>query len=594
MCRILGFVGAKEISIETMQRAAARQNKGGPDAQTFKMGEGFGLSNNRLAVQGIDGGVQPFHLDGLYAVYNGEIYNHRQLRQQLRQLGYHFSDECDGNVILPLYQHYGEAFVRYLDGMFTIALMDRVCQKMIIVNDPCAVKSVYFHYDTTADQLYFSSEIDALFEFPIQKTLRARAVHEYIVGRALWHDKTFFEEVHALPARSVMVKTPGKAPQLRQYDSLMDKKMQKDSSFIDAALQFDALFESQIVRMMQADVPVCLVISGGLDSSYVTSLAAKHQDNLTAFHIGYEGNWPLDEVHYAKEVADFCKVRFHPILIKENEFPDLLSKTIDALGQPNTAPHALSTYALFSTISEQGYKVALTGEGADEFFGGYTRFQTAMFDARTNWFEHYYDVISATTDAMRSSIYSQDFQQSLMENSLIENTRTLIMQQEQYKGSRLQAILGFDQTERFPAYILRRVDHLSMANSLEVRVPFCQPGIISFARSLPDEYLVDEKAVKKILYEASKNKVPESVLHRAKQPFTLPIVAMLQSRHVLFEILQDTLRSHAFNQRGFFNPKDVAFLLEQQATTPNAASSNMLWSLLILELWLQRHQLDFK
>lgn len=162
--------------------------------------------------------------------------------------------------------------------------------------------------------------------------------------------------------------------------------------------------------MLQADVPICLVTSGGLDSSFITAIASKHKPNLTAFNIAYEGNWPSDERHFAQEVADYCGVNYHQVLIQESKFPTLLDDTINYLGQPNSAPHSLSTYALFKAINQEGFKVAMTGEGADEFFADYDRFRKATFDPDDQWLEKYFDIMCATTQDKRNAVYSESFQ----------------------------------------------------------------------------------------------------------------------------------------------------------------------------------------
>ncbi|HAC15152.1 MAG TPA: asparagine synthetase B, partial [Bacteroidetes bacterium] len=369
MCRILGFWGSQNISVDIMHRAALKQMNGGPDEQSLKMGNGFGLSNNRLAIQGVDGGAQPFTLHGLHAVYNGEIYNHIELKKMLRTHGYSFHDTCDGSVILPLYELFGDSFVEYLDGMFAIALVDESKKKLILVSDPSAVKSLYYYYSSSDDMLYFASELDALFTFPIKKELRNEAVHEYLVGRAIWHYKTFFHDVYTLGTRSLLIKHANQRPILKKYNAMGIEHhhgVSSNHSLLTLSHQFDTLFDKEIERMLHTDVPVCLVTSGGLDSSYVTALASKHRDDLECFHVAYEGKWPSDEQHFARAVADHCRVKFNTVMIREHDFADLLDVTIDTIGQPNTAPHALSTYALFKAVNQAGFKVALTGEGADE------------------------------------------------------------------------------------------------------------------------------------------------------------------------------------------------------------------------------------
>lgn len=304
------------------------------------------------------------------------------------------------------------------------------------------------------------------------------------------------------------------------------------------------LFTNEISQMLKADVPICLVTSGGLDSSFVTAIASKLDKNLECFNIAYEGNWPSDERHFAKEVSQHCAVRYNQVLISESEFPTILEKTIQHLGQPNSAPHSLSTYALFEAINKSGFKVAMTGEGADEFFGGYERFRKATFDQNEDWLQKYFDIMCATTQNMRNSVYSHSYKNFLNEQpSLLELADKKIKKNILNKNSRLKALLAFDQTERFTSYILRRVDHLSMAHSVEVRIPFCQPKISAFYKNIPDDYLLDSQNVKKIIYNATSSLLPNSIINRPKQPFTLPITAMLNEKHVLFQILNDTLNS---------------------------------------------------
>lgn len=594
MCRILGYFGKKEFSIDQLKKIAEKQKNGGPDGQYVKLGKNFGLSNNRLAIQGLDGGVQPFTLNKLALVYNGEIYNHNELRNFLKSKGYFFEDNCDGNVILPLYELYGEKFLAHLNGMFALALIDeRNETKLILAADPAAVKSLYYHYDHSLNTLYFASELDALLEFPIQRKVRKEAIHEYLIGRSIWHNKTFYHDIYSLGPQEMIISHLNAEPILKKYEINSDKKWGSISKFEESAAYFDSLFEAEIMQMLEADVPACLVTSGGLDSSYVTALAAKNKKNLECFHVAYEGKWPSDEQHFARSVAEFCQVKYNQITIRESEFPFLLEKTIQHLGQPNSAPHSLSTYALFQGIHEAGFKVALTGEGADEFFGGYDRFRTAVFDSSPVWLHKYSDLICATTLDMRDKAYSDEYRSLLKNNQILQNAHNLIHHAESKSNSRLKSLLSFDQIERFPSYILRRVDHLSMANSVEVRVPFCQPNIISYSRSLPDDYLVDAFSVKKIVYESAKDKLPRAVLERKKQPFTLPIVSMLKKGHVLFDILYSTLTSTKFRQRNLFDEEIIKNFLNIQANTPNSNTANYLWSVMILELWLQSRNLNF-
>ncbi len=593
MCRIYGYLGTQNISDEVLNQVAAAQKNGGPDGQYLKTNKNWALGNNRLAIQDLNNGTQPFYGHNTYAVFNGEIYNHHELKKQLIKKGYTFQDDCDGSVIIPLYELYGEDFVKYLDGMFAIAILDdRSEQKLILASDACSIKSVYYFFDQATDTLFFSSELPSLLSFPIAHDLRLEALDEYLTGRSIWHNHTFYKNIDSLPPSCILVKKAHQEPKLFQYESHIKSHWNNTDNFNQTALHFNQLLENEIQQIVKADVPVCVVTSGGLDSSYITAIAAKQIAQLNCFNIAYEGSWPSDERHFAKEVSDFYGAKYHQVIIKENEFPDILAKTIAHLGQPNSAPHSLSTYALFKAIKQAGFKVAITGEGADEFFGGYDRFKNATFNSHSYWLDQYFDVMCATTLQMRNNAYSAGYKDFLTSSNhhLLESAKEKIIDSEKNLNSRLKALLRFDQTERFTSYILRRVDHLSMANSVEVRVPFCQPRVASFSRSLPDDFLLNPSAVKRIIYQGANDKLPKSVLQRPKQPFTLPITAMLRKGFILFDILYETLNSQPFLARGIFDYAQIKKMIQQQCEAPSNHTADLLWSIMMLELWLQHTQ----
>lgn len=591
MCRILGYLGCQKIGEDKIKNAIQKQILGGPDSQSFIQKSQWALANNRLAIQGLLGGQQPFKLKKTTAVYNGEIYNHKELKKELIQKSYTV-DDCDGSVILPLYDLYGESFFQYLDGMFAIAIIDETSEtKLMLAVDHSGIKSLFYTFDHQNDMIYFASEICALSEFPIKKNIREEAFNEYLIGRSMWHDKTFFEDIKVMEPRGLVTKSLGKSVVVSSYNlRTSPPQVSSDIGNIkDASRHLSDLLRDEIEKMLLTDVPVCLVTSGGLDSSLLTAIAAQNLSNIECFNIAYEGNWPSDERKFAKEIADKYSARYNQILIKEDDFLRILDLTVKHLGQPNSAPHSLSTYALFEAIHSAGYKVAVTGEGADETFGGYTRFRKACYNEAKEWDQQYFDEMCATTQEMRDLVYSKEYKTFIASYpSKLDLAKKTIKTDADFQKSRLKSILDFDQKKRFPSYILRRVDHLSMANSVEVRVPFCQSKIMEFAAMLPDDFLLDQNSVKKVLYQVAKPLLPVSIINRPKQPFTLPIVAMLRKGHMLFDALFDTLNSQEFKNRGIFDQNTVTSLIAKQEKSPSSENANMLWSIMMLEKWLQR------
>ncbi|MBV9576585.1 MAG: asparagine synthase (glutamine-hydrolyzing) [Gammaproteobacteria bacterium] len=589
MCRIFGYIGEEKITKTILSEVSKLQIHGGPDAQNFIQRDRWALGNNRLAIQGISGGEQPYTITNkISVVFNGEIYNHNALRKMLEQRGYFFKDTCDGSILPALYHEYEEDFVKLLDGMFAIAIIDeRNGLKLVLASDPTGIKSLYYYWNNEYKTLKFSSELAPLLALgKISKEIRLQGVDEYLTGKAIWGPQTIYKNIFSLNPSSILIAPLGKPPTIFNYVSSINPDFQYDD-IDEAGLALNKLIENEVATLMTADVPVCVVTSGGLDSSYISALASKFDSNLHSFNIWYEGDWPQDERHFAKEVADHNNTNHHQLIIKQRCFPDIVRKMVKHIGQPNSAPHCLSTFVLFEEVRAAGFKVALTGEGADEFFGGYARFAMAASDTNRNWLPTYLDKLSAMNKTQRDDIYTSDYQQYIRSNDdLYNKTIDTILRRENNSKDRLNTLLEFDQIARFPYYILRRVDHLSMAHSVEVRVPFCQPRIAAISKKIPNNFKISNNQGKIILYKAAKDKLPQSILTRPKQPFLLPISSMLKKGHILYNLLLDTLHSHKFQSRNIFRKDSVEKLLQKHIKNPSDTHAEALWSMMILELWL--------
>lgn len=353
-----------------------------------------------------------------------------------------------------------------------------------------------------------------------------------------------------------------------------------------AAEHLQDLLRQEVHRLTTADVPVAAVTSGGLDSSLVTALAAEQVGELHTFNIAYRGTWPSDERGFARQVAELHGTRHHQIEIDPATFPDLLSDMVWHLGQPNADPITLSTYALFDAVHQAGFKVAVTGDAADELFGGYDRIRAAMRAPADGWIPGYVRALTAVPKNLRTSLYSPDYHAFVSDHGFADDA---IAEQLHVPGrDRLDTITDFEVGSRLPAYHLRRVDHLSMASSVEVRLPFCQPSVVRYARALPAAWKVDGNRGKQVLYAAADGLLPESVLNRPKQPFTLPITAMLAPGQPLMAFARDMLAPQRLRRHGRLDPVAVARLLQGQQDSPADDTALAVWSLLVHELWLDQ------
>lgn len=588
MCRIFGQLGRTNVGEKTLQHVAIAMKHGGPDRQNYIDGPMWSVGSDRLAIQGIKGGNQPFteHKD-LYVLFNGEIYNHRSLREELKTYGFTFSDDCDGNVIAPLFLRHGPEFVRYLEGMFAIAILDDRTQPTLhLFSDTASIKSVYYHWNTESKVLSFASEINGLAlltQSPL--TINPCPLYDYFSLRAICGEETVFQNIRTLgPARMLRYEL-GQEPEVTTY-TFAAKSEQPDNDLTKAGLQLRRLLDEEIALQMVSDFPTCLVISGGVDSSLVAALAARQKKDLHSFHLCYKGNWPYDERKYAHDTAKKWQITHHDIELDPDTFPESILKMVRHIGQPNWAPHTLSTYCLFEEIHNAGFRVALTGEGSDEFFGGYQYYKSAL-DEGNDWIDGFLYQLSPFTKTMRNDVLNTDYKELLCGQTPFVEKYAQQLKKTQAGEERLNLMQSFDQKERFPCYILRRGDHLSMAHAVEMRVPYCQPRIMDFGKRLPFEHRLSAQQRKRVVYEAARGLVPESVMNREKQAFVLPISEMIKEGSRLFDFMMSIFESSSFRNRGYFNVKKIQHYSRQQIQAPSTDTANAMWAAMSLELWCQ-------
>lgn len=581
MCRIYGHLGAA-VRPEELDTVAALQRHGGPDESGLRQGATWSLGSNRLAIMDPDGGRQPYELpDGtVITVFNGEIYNHDELRERLRRRGYQFTDHCDGSILPAMYHCYGDRFCEHLDGMYAIAVLDlRAGPRLLLATDHLGMKPLYYSWHSGHGGLYFSSEIPSLLAFPAVSASRcAPGLDAYLTTRTPFGEQTMLSDVAVLPPGAVAT-----------CDPVYGLRVRRSPQPEPAGHPVHGTLRQETRALLAADVPVATITSGGLDSSLVTTLAADTCRGLHTFNIAYRGSWPADERHYARQVAERVGAAYHQVEIDPVTFPDLLPTVVWHLGQPNADPITLSTYALFAAVHEAGFKVALTGDGADEMFGGYDRMRVAAEDAAAGrpWQQTYLDELSAVPARLRQRLYTGDYAAELAVSPppVPQAAEALLYSGD---GTVLDRITAFELGYRLPAYHLRRVDHLSMAHAVEVRLPFCQRRVYALGRQLTDAQRIDAAGVKLSLYRAAEGLLPRAVLTRKKQPFTLPVDAMLRPGWPLWEYALDMLSTDRIRQAGEIEPRQVRELFAAQAARPGKTTALAIWALLVYQIWCEQ------
>ncbi len=588
MCRIYGHFNS-EVAANELRAVAALQRHGGPDAHARADGGTWSLGSNRLAIMDPTHGQQPYRLADktVTVVFNGEIYNHNELRRELQKRGYRFTDTCDGSILPALYEVYGDGFTEQLDGMYAIALLDlRARPRLLLANDHLGMKPVFYHWNASRGELYFSSEIPSLLAFDaVSTTMWRPGLDAYLATKTPFGEQTMFGDIKVLPPATTVICEHGAGLRLlRRPVPAPSNPLPAEDDLAAGDLRSRLRYE--VHRLLESDVPAASITSGGLDSSLVTALAAEKATDLHTFNIAYTGNWRGDERVFAQQVAKQAGAVYHQVEIDPREFPNMIEDVVWHLGQPNADPITLSSFALFEAVRDAGFKVALTGDGADELFGGYGRMRAAADAAAAGrpWYQGYLDDLGVLPAAQRAELYTPEYAAELRAAGPAIPQQALD-ELEHGAGTALDRITAFEIGHRFPAYHLRRVDHMSMAGSVEVRLPFCQPGIVEFGRQLPDRMRVQGGQVKRTLYAAADGLLPTDVLTRPKQPFTLPIESMLRPGWPLWDLAQDMLSADRLRQTGQIDPAAVQKIFATQAAQPNDTASLTLWALLVYEVW---------
>ncbi|MFD4558418.1 asparagine synthase (glutamine-hydrolyzing) [Streptomyces sp. NPDC058469] len=589
MCRIYGYLN-RSVPPDGLRRLGSVMRHGGPDGRYHRSGQRWGIGAARLAVTDPQAGRQPYLLDGreddLAAVFNGEIYNHEELRKSLESDGYRFRDRCDGSLIPALYDRYGPEFTAKLDGMYAIALVDlRGAPTLHLMTDDSGMKPLYYSTDRTGG-ICFASEPAAILELPgVGREMWAPGLDAYLTTRTPFGERTMFEDIRTLPPAATAVYSASTGLRIRRRPPPV-LRTGPDAGLAGSGRELLGILRRATGRLAQADVPVAAVCSGGLDSSLITTLLSESVPDLTAFHIGYHGRWPMDEHRYAQLAAAHGGARLQHVELDPADIPALLPDVVAHLGQPNSDPIAVSTFALFRAVRGGGFKVALTGDAADEHFGGYDRIRQAL-TADADWIPGYLASLAAVPRGLREQLYSDDYRAYLdgvghTEDDLATTLRAT-------PGSRLDKITALEVGSRLPAYHLRRVDHLSMASAVEVRLPFCQPALTRFAGALPGAMRATPTEGKRALYAASAGVVPAAITARPKQPFTLPVAAMLGQGGPLHGYVREVLAADELRTGGLLDPHAVTALLDRHTTRPGNTTALAIWALTVFQLWHRQH-----
>ena len=622
MCGFVGIINPNGRPVEhalLADMAATIAHRGPDDEGCFVDGR-LGLYHKRLSIIDLSTGRQPMTRDGLTIVFNGEIYNYVEKREELQALGHHFRTRSDTEVILCLYQQYGMDFVHHLNGMFAFLLYDPRREMLIAVRDHFGIKPLY--YVAAGDVILFASEIKALLKHPaVAAVPNDEAIQDYLTFQYVLGPNTLFQGISKLlPGHYLTVHLGNTDVQTVKY---WEPDFSVDTHHTEAYFIYKLreLIEDSVRIQMRSDVPVGAYLSGGMDSSLVTMMAAKHYGGrLKTFTGAFREGQDFDETAYAREVADACGAEMHEIYPTQEQFVELLPKLIYHMDEPAAGPGLFPQF-MVSQLASQEVKVVLGGQGGDEIFGGYTRFMVAYLEQalkgaiygtteegehivslktilhnlhnlrqyvpmmRSFWKEglfepmdqRYFQLIDRSAGDL--ALFSEDFRAGYDRSAIFERFQQMFNDPKTL--SYFNKMVHFDMVASLPA-LLHVEDRVSMAVSLESRVPILDHRIVELIISMPPAMKFKGAEMKYILKRTVQDVLPPRILNREdKMGFPVPLHIWAREKAKTF--FQDILLSSAARNRGLYNTARVEQLIEQEN-----AFGRKLWGLLNLELWFQQ------
>jgi asparagine synthase (glutamine-hydrolysing) len=627
MCGIAGFTGFKN-NIALAENANIIQQHRGPDNHQIWNDETIALAHRRLSIIDLtEAANQPFKKNNLVIVFNGEIYNYKELQQQLeKEKGVKFISSSDTEVILEMYRCYGKGCLDQFIGMFSFAIYDLNDESLFIARDHFGIKPLF--YTIINNSFAFSSELKTLVGIEgFNKTINPKSLVSCLNYLWVSGNETMFNDCYKLPAAHYLTYNRSQGLQIKKYWEL-DDKIQNQKSEINIAQDLSDTLRESVMRHMVADVPVSSFLSGGLDSSLIAVLAKKKNEQLSTYTIGTLSKdkkieqMPDDE-KYANIVAGIFNLDHNVIKISANILNELPSM-VRALDEPIGDPAAINTYLICKAARDKGVKVLLSGMGADEIFFGYRRQKATLMAVRYNklpnfvkkasallvknlpvklfgkgfklgrWSKRFISFATLPVDEayMRSYSYydTKELNELLRSDYLpaIEEIKQehKMLFNSKYKGDLINQICHIDTHMFMQGLNLTYSDRASMAASVEVRVPFIDKIVVTKAMQIPGRLKITKGISKYILKKAAEKFLPKEIIYRPKASFGAPLRSWISTD--LRTMVDELLSEEVINKRGFLNYSFVKKLIDKDRKGEED-NAYQIYQLLTLELWCREY-----
>jgi asparagine synthase (glutamine-hydrolysing) len=607
MCGISGGIGPSAPSKQLLDAQLKSIKHRGPDDSGTYLNQEISLGMCRLAIVEIAAGKQPASdaSEKIHVVWNGEIYNYRELRSELEQRGINFRDSSESEVVINLYLEFGLDFINKLNGMFAIAIHDSRDKSLHLIRDRMGKKPLWIS-QSNGGTLFFASEVRALMLARPDRTLRTDMVAEVMQYGYINAPYSAFNEITQVPPASVLTWQGGKISTKKYWEPDFDTKVQ--ISYEEALEVTKKLIEEAVSRRLISERPLGSFLSGGYDSTVVTAYMAKlMSEKVQTYSIGFHSP-QFNEAHHAKQVANYLGTNHHEEILRPD--PALVVEKIShVLDQPFADSSIVPTY-LLAKFARENLIVALGGDGGDEVFGGYDRYLAApvmqklnpllgiarsglkiagqqsfgnarkinrvgsQLSAKASLAARYSSILSLAQPADLSTLLNPSFQTNAAEIAKMN-------QLDDGKLSSFDRMIRSDLYSYLPGDLLVKVDIATMANSLELRSPLLDVNVIQWGVSLPRKYKIKGFETKHILKDVARSLVPANLIDRPKMGFGIPRAEWLRTE--MKELVIDTLTDTTARQRGWLDPVQVKKVLDTHMSGQD--KDNLIWPMLMLELW---------
>ena len=601
----------ESVLIDNMRQTMVHR---GPDGHgTFIDGQ-IGLGHQRLSIIDIDSGQQPMTINengrSLTIVFNGEIYNYLELQNDLKSHGHHFMTRSDTEVILMSYIKWGEQCVERFRGMFSFAIWDSNNKRLFISRDRLGIKPLYYYLDQNV--FVFASEVKAILASGlVERCMELSSLDAFMTLGYVPAPQTMFKGIFKLmPGHNMTVYADGKFKTRRYWNVTYQEK--SDRSFEQIQNELDTLLKESVRIRLMSEVPLGVFLSGGLDSSAIVALMSAVTDQqIKTFSVGYEGADEANELGFARKVADYFNTEHHEFILRPDDFFDSIPDFVNLTEEPLVETAAIPLYHI-SKKAKNYATVLLSGEGSDEIFAGYGLYEKMLrINKNRTWlkplgivpaswmksekYDKYIDWINNQlnqsfrgtscdlTKRIKNRFYSDDFTRLIMKNDYLSDVFADYFREVEGQAP-LSQMLYVDMKTWLLDDLLLKADKMTMAASVELRVPFLDHKVVEFASSIPPQYKLYEQNGKRVLKKLMEKYLPPEIIYRKKMGFTVPTKCWFGSS--LIDQTKQILLSKSFLERGFFNRKYIERIIDNHQKC-REDNSRRIFSLLVLDQWIK-------